>query len=104
MYTFRHMIITWSTHPPRCWMPVGVVVPLLWALVPTSLPIVVLTGVFCRGSIEVPVSKEESSISLSQLAVQVIVKVLVHAIFQISVAVNVLTVGRILRNGAAKCE
>ena len=83
-------------------MPVGIVVPLLWTLVATPCSCVVLSGVDGCLSLEVTVGCVESSVTLPQPAVEVVVVVLVHSILKISVAVTVITQVLVLWNGAVK--
>ncbi len=85
-------------------MPVGVVVSLLRALVPTSVTIGILTSVSSRGTAEVLVGSEESHVPAAELAVSVIVKVLVHAKLKILVAIIILAVDRTVRNRAIERE
>ena len=80
-----------TTHSPWGWMPVGIVVPLLWALVATPCSCVVLSGVDGCLSLEVTVGCVESSVTLPQPAVEVVVVVLVHSILKIGVAITVIT-------------
>ena len=82
-------------------MPVRIVVPLLRALVTTSVPVVVLTSVLCRVATEISVGCEEAHVTTPQFAVGVVVKILVHTKFKISVAIVVITSGRVVRNGAS---
>ena len=80
-----------TTHSPWGWVPVGIVVPLLWALVATPCSCVILSGVDGCLSLEVTVGCVESSVTLPQPAVEVVVVVLVHSILKIGVAVTVIT-------------
>ena len=75
-----HIIIELVPHPPWSRMPVRIVVSLLRALIPTSVPVGILTSVLSCLTSEVLISSEESCVPLSQLAVGVVVQVLMHSV------------------------
>ncbi len=90
------------THPPWGGLPIGVVIPLLGALVTTPLPIVVLPGVLSGHALQVPVGGVESGVALPDAAAQVVVVILVHAKLQVRVAVKVLTLSWVGGDGAGE--
>lgn len=93
-----------NTHSPWGWVPVGIVVPFLWALVATPCSCVVLSGVDGCLSLEVTVGCVESSVTLPQPAVEIVVVVLVHSILKIGVAVTVITDILVLWNSTTERE
>ena len=84
-------------------MPVGVVIPLLGALVGTPCSCIVLSGVDGSDSLKVTIGGEQSPVALPQSAVEVVVVVLVHAVLQVGVAVPVLALVLVLWD-CAVCE
>ena len=97
---YNVMCIVQHTYPPWSWVPVWVVVSLLGALIATPSSSIVLSCVNGRHSLKVTVGCVESLVSLPQSTVEVVVVVLVHAILQVCVAVSVVALVLVLRNGA----
>ena len=89
-----------STYPPWGRVPVGVIVPLLGALVATPRSRIVLSCVDGCPPLQVPVGGEESPVALPQSAVEVVVVVLVHTILEVGVAVAIVTLVLVLWDGA----
>eukprot|EP00052_Salpingoeca_macrocollata_P011462 m.88361 g.88361 ORF g.88361 m.88361 type:complete len:676 (-) comp18065_c0_seq1:202-2229(-) len=85
---------------PGSGMPVRVVVTLLGALIPTASTVVVLASEARRVAVEVTIGREETAVAVAVAAVGVVVVILVHAIAHIVVAVAVLALGGLARNGA----
>ncbi len=83
-------------------MPVWIVVTLLGTLVATPLPIVVLSSEPSLVAVKSAVGCEQAHVPDSGPAVLVVVVVFVHAVLQVIVAIVVVTLGGVFRNGAKR--
>ena len=83
-------------------MPIRVVITLLGTLVTTPIFVIILASIDGSFSPQIPVRNEKAHISLAKPAVVVIIIVLMHAKLQVSVAVKVVTLSRVVRNCAGE--